>query len=164
MCVTPQDVNPILLLAGHHLYSWSESVLTVDFQWKKLEFCPWSDPGLFLFLLAFWEWSLPATWCAHPYSLLKWPCWLRNYAARGCAAAGFCWWANPSSPSGVQPREETMWSDQYRFVWHQYRLSFSVPICSILRVVSIARWSSFLTATAGPFEMSWESYVCFRGF
>jgi len=31
ICVTPQDVTPILLLAGHHLYSWPESVLKVEF-------------------------------------------------------------------------------------------------------------------------------------
>ena len=24
ICVTPQDVTPILLLAGHHLYSWPD--------------------------------------------------------------------------------------------------------------------------------------------
>ena len=29
ICVTPRDVTPILLLAGHHLYSWPESVLKV---------------------------------------------------------------------------------------------------------------------------------------
>jgi len=31
ICVTPQDVTPILLLAGHHLYLWPESVLIVEF-------------------------------------------------------------------------------------------------------------------------------------
>ena len=31
ICVTPHDVAPILLLAGHHLYSWPESVLKVEF-------------------------------------------------------------------------------------------------------------------------------------
>ena len=31
ICVTRQDVTPILLLAGHHLYSWPESVLNVEF-------------------------------------------------------------------------------------------------------------------------------------
>jgi len=35
ICVTPQDVTPILLLAGHHLYSWSESVLKVEFPMKN---------------------------------------------------------------------------------------------------------------------------------
>jgi len=32
ICVTPQDVNSILLLAGHHLYSWPESVLNSESQ------------------------------------------------------------------------------------------------------------------------------------
>jgi len=27
ICVTPQDVTPILLLAGLHLYSWPESAV-----------------------------------------------------------------------------------------------------------------------------------------
>ena len=40
ICVTPQDVNPILLLAGHHLYSWPESVLKVEFPMKTLESSP----------------------------------------------------------------------------------------------------------------------------
>ena len=31
ICVTPQDVTPIVLLAGHHLYSWPESELKVEF-------------------------------------------------------------------------------------------------------------------------------------
>ena len=35
ICVTPQDVTPILLLAGHHLYSWPESVLKVEFPMKN---------------------------------------------------------------------------------------------------------------------------------
>jgi len=35
ICVTPQDVTSILLLAGHHLYSWPESVLNVEFAIKK---------------------------------------------------------------------------------------------------------------------------------
>ena len=34
ICVTPQDVTPILLLAGHHLYTWPESVLKVEFPMK----------------------------------------------------------------------------------------------------------------------------------
>jgi len=40
ICVTPQDVTPILLLAGHHLYSWPESVLKVEFPIKTLELSP----------------------------------------------------------------------------------------------------------------------------
>jgi len=43
ICMTPHDVTPILLLAGHHLYSWPESVLKyiiqihahTDFSWRK---------------------------------------------------------------------------------------------------------------------------------
>jgi len=35
ICVTPQDMTPILLLAGHHLYSWPESVLKVEFPMKN---------------------------------------------------------------------------------------------------------------------------------
>jgi len=35
ICVTPQDMTPILLLAGHHLYSWPESVLKVEFPLKN---------------------------------------------------------------------------------------------------------------------------------
>ena len=35
ICVTPQDVTPILLLAGRHLYSWPESVLNVEFTMKN---------------------------------------------------------------------------------------------------------------------------------
>jgi len=45
ICVTLQDVDPILLLAGHHLYSWPESI----------ELGPSSDLGLFLLLVAFSE-------------------------------------------------------------------------------------------------------------
>ena len=40
ICVTPQDVNPILLLAGHHLYSWPESVLKVEFPMKNARVKP----------------------------------------------------------------------------------------------------------------------------
>ena len=40
ICVTPQDVTPILLLAGHQLYSWPESVLKVEFPKKTLELSP----------------------------------------------------------------------------------------------------------------------------
>jgi len=40
ICVTPQDVTPILLLAGHHLYSWPESVLNVDIPSKNLRVKP----------------------------------------------------------------------------------------------------------------------------
>ena len=40
ICVTPQDVIPVLLLAGHHLYSWPESVLKVEFPIKTLELSP----------------------------------------------------------------------------------------------------------------------------
>jgi len=40
ICVTPQDVTPILLLAGHHLYSWPESVLNVEFPIKKARVKP----------------------------------------------------------------------------------------------------------------------------
>jgi len=35
ICVTPQDVTPILLLAGHNLFWWPESVLKVDFPMKN---------------------------------------------------------------------------------------------------------------------------------
>jgi len=34
ICVTPQDVTLILLLASHHLYSWPESVLNVELPMK----------------------------------------------------------------------------------------------------------------------------------
>ena len=40
ICVTPQDVTPILLLAGHHLYSWPESVLKVEFPMKNARVKP----------------------------------------------------------------------------------------------------------------------------
>ena len=40
ICVTLQDVNPILLLAGHHLYSWPESVLKVEFPMKNARVKP----------------------------------------------------------------------------------------------------------------------------
>jgi len=40
ICMTPQDVTPILLLAGHHLYSWSESVLNVGFSMKNAKVKP----------------------------------------------------------------------------------------------------------------------------
>jgi len=36
ICVTPQDVTTILLLAGHHLYSWPESVLNIEFSMHNL--------------------------------------------------------------------------------------------------------------------------------
>jgi len=35
ICVTPHDVTTILLLAGHHWYSWAESVLKVEFPTKN---------------------------------------------------------------------------------------------------------------------------------
>ena len=38
ICVTPQDVTPILLLAGHHL--WPESVLIVEFPMKNARVKP----------------------------------------------------------------------------------------------------------------------------
>jgi len=46
ICVTLQDVIPILLLAGHHLYSWPESVLNVEFPIKNARDKPlmWSRP------------------------------------------------------------------------------------------------------------------------
>jgi len=31
ICVTSQNATPVLLLAGHHLYSWPESVLKAEF-------------------------------------------------------------------------------------------------------------------------------------
>jgi len=37
---TPQDVTPILLLAGYHLYSWPESVLNVEFPMKNARVSP----------------------------------------------------------------------------------------------------------------------------
>jgi len=40
ICVTPQDVTPILLLAGHHLYSWAEFVLKVEFPMKNARVKP----------------------------------------------------------------------------------------------------------------------------
>jgi len=40
ICMTPQDVTPILLLAGHHLYSWHESVLKVEFPMKNARVKP----------------------------------------------------------------------------------------------------------------------------
>jgi hypothetical protein len=39
-CVTLQDVTPILLLAGHHLYSCPESVLNVHFPMKNARVNP----------------------------------------------------------------------------------------------------------------------------
>ena len=38
VCVTPQDVTPILLLAGHHV--WPESVLNVEFPIKNARVKP----------------------------------------------------------------------------------------------------------------------------
>jgi len=40
ICVTPQDVTPILLLAGHCLYSWPESMLQVEFPMKNVRVKP----------------------------------------------------------------------------------------------------------------------------
>ena len=40
ICVTPQDVTPILLLSEHHLYSWSESVFKVEFPMKNARVKP----------------------------------------------------------------------------------------------------------------------------
>ena len=40
ICVTLQDMTPILLLAGHHLYSWPESVLKVEFSMKNARVKP----------------------------------------------------------------------------------------------------------------------------
>ena len=40
ICVTPQNVTPILLLAGHHLYSWPESVPKVEFSMKNARIKP----------------------------------------------------------------------------------------------------------------------------
>jgi len=40
ICVTPEDVTPILLLVGHHLYSWPESVFKVEFPMKKARVKP----------------------------------------------------------------------------------------------------------------------------
>jgi len=40
ICVTPRDVTPILLLAGHHLYSWPESVLKVEFPMTNVKVKP----------------------------------------------------------------------------------------------------------------------------
>ena len=40
ICVTPQDLTSILLLAGHYLYSWSESVLKVEFPMKNARVKP----------------------------------------------------------------------------------------------------------------------------
>jgi len=40
ICLTPQDVTPILLLAGHHLYSWPESGLNVVFTMKNAKVKP----------------------------------------------------------------------------------------------------------------------------
>jgi len=41
MCVALQDATPILLLlAGHHLYSWPASVLNVDFPMKNARVKP----------------------------------------------------------------------------------------------------------------------------
>jgi len=40
ICVTLQDVTPILLLAEHHLYSWPESVLKVEFPMKNARVKP----------------------------------------------------------------------------------------------------------------------------
>ena len=37
ICETPQDVTPILLLSGHHLYSWPGFVLKVEFLLKKCQ-------------------------------------------------------------------------------------------------------------------------------
>ena len=46
ICVTLQDVTPILLLAGHHLYSWPQSVLNVEFPMKNARIKPviWPRP------------------------------------------------------------------------------------------------------------------------
>jgi len=40
ICVILQDVTPILLLAGHHLYSWPESVLKVEIPMKNARVKP----------------------------------------------------------------------------------------------------------------------------
>ena len=40
ICVTLQDVIPIFLLARHHLYSWHESALNVEFPMKKARIKP----------------------------------------------------------------------------------------------------------------------------
>ena len=40
ICVAPQDVTPILLLVEHHLYSWPESVLKVEFSMKNARLKP----------------------------------------------------------------------------------------------------------------------------
>jgi len=40
ICVTLQDVTPILLFAAHHLYVWPESVLSVEFPMKNAKFKP----------------------------------------------------------------------------------------------------------------------------
>ena len=42
ICVTVKllDVTTILLLAGHHVYSWPESVLNVEFPRKKTRVKP----------------------------------------------------------------------------------------------------------------------------
>jgi len=40
ICVTLQDMTPILLLAGHHLYSWPQSVLNVEFPMKNARIKP----------------------------------------------------------------------------------------------------------------------------
>ena len=50
------------------------------------------------------------------------------YFLRCWSAAGFRWWAHASFPSDVQPRAEKMSLDQYGFLSHEYRFSFSVPI------------------------------------
>jgi len=55
ICVTPQDVTSILLLAGHHLYLLPESVLNGEIPMKNTRVKPRSDLGLFLFLVAFSE-------------------------------------------------------------------------------------------------------------
>jgi len=40
ICVTLQDVTPILLLAGHYLYSWPESTLNVQIPMKNARVRP----------------------------------------------------------------------------------------------------------------------------
>jgi len=40
ICVTPQDVTPILLLAGYHLHSWPDSVLNAGFPNKNATINP----------------------------------------------------------------------------------------------------------------------------
>ena len=40
ICVMLQDITPLLLLAKHHLYSWRESVLNVEFPIKNAKAKP----------------------------------------------------------------------------------------------------------------------------